>query len=188
MTKPSAAGFTLIEMLVSLALFALVMLMVSSAYLIIIAANRQAQAVASATNNLAFALETMTREIRTGGGYNCGSSTGGDCPSPKPSFYFTDAGDNYVSYGLVSTGSGTHGLAECVSQSDFCAPATLLTDSSVNITALQFSVQGTRTYSGSGDIIQPQVLMTLSGTVSAGAQKTVPFTVETGATMRGTDL
>jgi prepilin-type N-terminal cleavage/methylation domain-containing protein len=185
MNDSRSGGFTLVEMLVSVALFAIVMLMVSAAYLVIIAANRQAQAVASASDNLAFALENMTREIRTGQDYSCGDSTGKNCPSsPRTSFYFIDSRHYYVSYGL----SGST-LSECVSQSDFCVPATPLTDASVTVTALNFYLQGNRPWNnGRGDTLQPQVVILLSGTVSAGAGKTVPFNIETGATMRGTDL
>jgi prepilin-type N-terminal cleavage/methylation domain-containing protein len=185
MNGAPARGFTLVEMLVSIALFAIVMLMVSSAYLIIIAANRQAQALAAATDNLSFALESMTREIRTGTDYNCGTSSGGNCmPNPRSAFYFTDSSGAFTSYGL----SGGQ-IFECSSYDSYCAPSTPITDSAVTITALNFYVQGTKPYNGgNGDTLQPQVLITIAGTAPVSSGKTAPFYIETGATMRGTDL
>jgi len=64
-----------------------------------------------------------------------------------------------------------------------------LTDpSSVTISSLMFYVSGTGTYTATGDINQPHVTIIVSGTVSAGPGKSQAFSVETGATMRGTDL
>ena len=60
----------------------------------------------------------------------------------------------------------------------------ILTDPAVNVTSLEFYVSGTTP----GDAYQPHVTITISGTVSSGQGKTEPFSVETGATMRGIDL
>ena len=58
-------------------LFSLVMLLASGAYLVMIGISRQTQSVATGINNLSFALEAMTRTIRTGTNYSC--DNGGDC-------------------------------------------------------------------------------------------------------------
>ena len=63
-----------------------------------------------------------------------------------------------------------------------------LTDSSVTITSLLFYSTGAQAYYATGDIQQSRVTIIVSGTVSGGPGKTIPFTVETGATMRGTDI
>lgn len=65
------SGFTLIEIIVSLALFSVVITIAVGALLILIASNRQLQSEQSVLTNLSFALDSMTREIRTGTNYYC---------------------------------------------------------------------------------------------------------------------
>lgn len=165
-------GYTLIELIVSVGLFAIIMMLASGAYLIMINVNRQTQAIATGINNLSFALESMTRSIRTGRSYSqlVGPNT----------FSFIDQSGCSITYGvsagrIVQTESGTG----CPSLSN-----TPLTAPSVNVTSLMFSYSDTPR----GDDYQPYVTMVVSGTVSSGPGQTEPFTVETSATMRGTDL
>lgn len=65
------AGFTLIEMIVSLAVFSVVITIAVGALLSLIAGNQQLQSQQSIMTNLSFALDSMTREIRTGYYYYC---------------------------------------------------------------------------------------------------------------------
>ncbi len=69
------SGFTLIEIIVSLALFSVVITIAVGALLILIASNRQLQNEQSVLSNLSFALDSMTREIRTGTNYYCAAGT-----------------------------------------------------------------------------------------------------------------
>lgn len=165
------SGYTLIELIVAVGLFALVMTLASGGYLMMIAANRQAQAVTTGVNNLSFALETMTRTIRTGSNYSCNG--GGDC-SQGTVFSVVDTGGQSVTYAL-SGGSIVR------TKSGIAIP---LTDPSVTVTSLTFSAVGT----APTDAVQAHVRIVASGTVSAGPGKTQSFVIETGATMRGTDL
>ena len=64
-------GFTLVEIIVSLGLFAVVAVIAIGAYLRIIDANKQAQALKTAVNNANFALESISRELRVGSNYHC---------------------------------------------------------------------------------------------------------------------
>jgi len=73
--KHSTVGFTLIEMIVSLALFSVVVTISVGALLVLIASNRQLQDEQAVLTNLSFALDSMTREIRTGSNYYCDSQT-----------------------------------------------------------------------------------------------------------------
>jgi len=152
----SGTGYTLIELVVAIGLFALVMTLASGGYLMMIATNRQAEALSTGINNLSFAIESMTRDIRTGSGY---CATG--CSST--SFSFTDAGGSKVTYGF----SG---------------------GPSVTVSSLTFYTSGLSSYTASGDRYQPNVTIVVSGSVSSGPGKTSSFTVESGATMRGTDI
>lgn len=163
-------GYTLIELIIAVGLFALIMLLASGAYLLMIGLNRQAQATATGINNLSFALEAMTRDIRTGTGYDCG----GQSSCQVGSFSFKNENGTSVMYNL--SGSA---LQKTVS-----ATPSILTDPSVTVSSLTFYVNGAT----KSDNQQPRVTIIVSGTVSSGPGKTQPFTVETGATMRGTDL
>lgn len=158
-------GYTLIELIIAVGLFALAMTLVSGAYLMMIGVTRHAQGMAIGIDNLSFALETMTRTIRTGTNYSGGGS----------SFSVTNAGGSSVTYG-VSNGAVTQNGVP-------------LTDSStVNVKLLTFNVSGTQPLSA-GDTVQPNVTMKIEGTVQ-GDSKDQPqsFKVETSATMRKTDL
>lgn len=68
-------GFTLIEMIVSLAIFSLVATVSVGALLVLVAGNQQLQQEQSVMTNLSFALDSMSREIRTGTNYFCVSES-----------------------------------------------------------------------------------------------------------------
>jgi prepilin-type N-terminal cleavage/methylation domain-containing protein len=63
--QKSDKGFTLIEMLVSIALFSIVLVIVLGAMLTIINVNRRAQALASVINNFNSSVESMNRVIKS---------------------------------------------------------------------------------------------------------------------------
>ena len=171
-------GFTLIELMVATGLFAIVMLLSSGAYLMMVGLNRQAQGIATGINNLSFALETMARGIRTGSGYQCPSGASGCVINASTgSFSFTNSSGKISSYALV--GSRVQETVDGVQS--------VLTDPSVTVTSLFFYVVGTKPVSG--DQQQARVTMIVSGTVSSSAnKKPQAFTVETGATMRQSDI
>jgi prepilin-type N-terminal cleavage/methylation domain-containing protein len=68
-------GFSLIEVLVSLSIFAIVMTIAVGSLMTLIGANARVQNSQSVMTNLSYALDSMTREIRTGTDYYCGSPT-----------------------------------------------------------------------------------------------------------------
>ena len=70
-TRNNKTGFTLVEIIVALGLFTIVMFVATGALLSIVSVNKKAQAQQSAINNLNFALENMTRSLRTGYNYHC---------------------------------------------------------------------------------------------------------------------
>jgi prepilin-type N-terminal cleavage/methylation domain-containing protein len=165
-------GYTLVELVVAVGLFALVMLLASGAYLVMIGVNRQTQAIATGIDNLSFAVETMSRTIRTGSNYNCVFDGSGNCPNGGTTFSVKNASGATITYVLSSGAITQNGVA--------------LTDPSVNISSLLFYVYGTG--KAPADYSQPHATIVVSGTVSSGPGKTEPFSIETGATMRGTDI
>lgn len=67
-------GFTLIEMMVSVSIFLIVMTIVLGALLSIIDGNKKTQSINSVANNLNAAIESFTRDLKTGYSYRCVSS------------------------------------------------------------------------------------------------------------------
>lgn len=64
-------GFTLLEMIVSLGIFSVVAVIAVGSLVRISGLNRQAQTLQSSMNNISFALESMSRDMRMGGQYTC---------------------------------------------------------------------------------------------------------------------
>ncbi|HBM45415.1 MAG: hypothetical protein UR85_C0011G0009 [Candidatus Nomurabacteria bacterium GW2011_GWF2_35_66] len=73
-TKQKKSGFTLIEIMVSISIFSVVMLIVIGALLMLNDANKKAQATRAIVDNLNFAMDDITRSIRTGKDFKCGLS------------------------------------------------------------------------------------------------------------------
>lgn len=167
-------GYTLIELIVAVGVFALVMVLAAGAYLMMISFNRQVQSSVTGINTLASALDSMTRSIRTGINYNCGGF--GDCPDGASSFSLMDETGRFVSYDRVD--SAIHATVNGVTST--------LTDPSVEISSLMFYVTGSSRVPN--DYEQSRVTIVLSGSISAGPGKTQSFTIETGASMRGSDI
>ncbi|MFA5987507.1 MAG: type II secretion system protein, partial [Candidatus Paceibacterota bacterium] len=65
------AGFTLIEIMVSVAIFSVVMLIAIGALLSVNDSNRKARALRVVMDNLNFAVEDMSKKMRTGSDFYC---------------------------------------------------------------------------------------------------------------------
>lgn len=64
-------GFTLVEIIVSMAIFIVVAVVALGALLKIIDANKKSESIKSLVTNLNFALDSMARDIRVGSHYIC---------------------------------------------------------------------------------------------------------------------
>ncbi|MEY2641079.1 MAG: hypothetical protein RL150_472 [Candidatus Parcubacteria bacterium] len=64
--KSVRKGFTLIELMVAVSIFAIVLMMALGTVLTVLDANRKARTLTEVMNNLNFSLEAMTRSIKTG--------------------------------------------------------------------------------------------------------------------------
>lgn len=191
-----ARGFTLIEMLVSVAIFAIVMVVALGALLSLAEAARKAQALSVAVNNLSAALDSMSRNIRTGGTYHCGVTGAltvplapADCAATSNSYIaFIDADKNTVAYCLDGTTIKRQIVAPSVAPpAGFtnCASSGFipLTTPDVSITGLGFYVTGSAR--GVADSRQPKVTILLAGTSVIQANgKTAAFNIQTSVTQR----
>ena len=77
--KTQQKGFTLIEMLDSVALFSVVLVVTLGSILTIMDSNKKARSLMSVMNNLNFSIDSMTRSIKAGKITGTSVSGGGDC-------------------------------------------------------------------------------------------------------------
>lgn len=71
-------GFTLVEMIVAIAIFMIVAVVAVGSLVRIVGLNREAQTLQASVDNVGFALDSMSREIRQGANIAClASYTGG---------------------------------------------------------------------------------------------------------------
>ncbi len=192
----TTGGFTLVELLVSLTLFTAVITISMGSLLVVIDANAKAQNMQEVMTNLTFALDSMTREIRTGSGYYCDStiSTGleetdvRDCTNEQAisivegGVSLTEGGNKRIAYQLNG------GTIERRIGSGSWVP---LTSDAVTITTMNFTVTGSEKFNvvdGTGDTTPPTVTLFISG--SAGELETVDtsFSLQTTITKRLLDI
>ena len=207
-------GFTLIEIIVSLALFSVVITIAVGALLILIASNKQLQDEQSVLSNLSFALDSMTREIRTGTDYYCAASTGstgnqifdndstltpglsGDCSDSNDSnlafhgIAFTEGGNSI-------TGAGNSRIAYYFDQSNAKiyrrlsgADAESIVSDGIHIEDVQFYVTG----SDETDGVQPKITIIIQAYNSEAdadadaATRERAYVIQTTVTQRALDI
>lgn len=193
MTK--TRGFTLVEMIVAVALFAIVMLICVGALLALVGANRKAEAIQSVMNNLNVSLDDMVRSIRMGSNYRCGGQASGqtsdypDCATGTNMLFITPFGGDPTNrnddwgYIFDSTGAycGKDRLCKVIGNGTPIA----ITSPNIEIDSLTFYVVGTTR----GDTTQPKVVITVKGTTGGDQIKTTTdFTIQATAVQRLLDL
>ncbi len=176
------SGFTLIEIMVAVTIFALVMVVAIGAVLSIVSANKKSQAITSVLSNLNFALEAMVRDLRTGYDYHCsgGGGGGGDCPGGGTAITFTSTQSNNktVIYVLDDNGKITKSV-------DGGGQAPMTSDE-VKIDSLVFYVTGTNK-TANGDYDQPRIIIILKGHYH-GFGNLTEFHLQTTVSQRRIDI
>lgn len=172
-------------MLVSVSLFAIVMMVSTSTIFGIIAGNRKSQSINSVVNNLNFAIESMVRDIKTGYSYECGNYsvpiTKDDpsylCTTPstatdKIAFISTLSGvPEAVEYKFVPKAGNTPGYIQYTPSNLTSYP---VTSPDINVTSVKFyisnpGVVGPTTPAAS--VIQPSVFLVIDAEATeAGAR------------------
>lgn len=188
----TGAGFTVIEMMVSVALFAVVMLVSTGALLSLATANRKAQALQSVMNNLNTTLDSMVRSMREGYSYHCG--TGGpvtspqDCPGGDTQIALEPHGGNpAVSdqrvYEFVPPSGAQHGYIR--RSLDSGNTWIQITAPEISILDMKFYVVGTTR----GDVVQPKVVIEMKGIAGGASGKiTTVFHIQATAVQRVLDI
>jgi|SRR5581483_778146 len=171
--RKDSAGFSLIELMVAVSVFTLIMTASMGSVLSVLAANRKAQSLRAVMDNLDFALEGMTRTIRFGTAYHCGSggdpSQPADCPSGDMSITVKSQNGQLVSYAL----SGSS-IVRSVAGGQYYA----VTSPDVTISKLSFRVFGSEPFSKGGQA-QPEVIIVVSGFAGSQASSQSSFNLET---------
>jgi prepilin-type N-terminal cleavage/methylation domain-containing protein len=194
-------GFSLIEMMVSVALFSIVMVVSTTALLSLIDANRKAQSLQSVMNNLNVSLDGLVRNTRMGSSFYCANS--GSSAPPSPVGVSDCDGSNqpagnvfaFTPYGKDPTNASQ----KWVYWYDTSVPASKrlrksedggltffpLTAPEVQIDDMKFYVIGTN----SGDNQQPRLVMIMKGTAGSNKAKTrSTFNIQATAVQRLLDI
>ena len=206
--KQHQSGFTLIEMIVSIALFATVVTTSLGTLVILIDANARAQSIQIAVNNLAFAVDAISRQIRTSTTIRCGGNMNNISPGPGDGTIVSGVNDcpgtnsrNAIAFTDTRTGeriafayddSGSYGKIVRKVDPPSGGPGTWadLTGSNVDIVELAFWVGGTD-YSGNGndaDIEQPAVTVYVEAVVGDENGLGTRYELQTTVVQRKYDL
>ncbi len=181
------AGFTLVELLISLSLFSLTMVVITSSLLTMVDANRKGQAVSTVMNNLNFALESITRNARTGTAYLCGASgmpTAADCPAGGKYFGFTNSAGNPVFFRVNNSKiERCMAGASCTAISNNWLP---MTGSEITVDSVDpsFYLFGTPPYGV--DNLQPRMVMVIQGNAVVNGEQSA-FNIQTSVVQRTPD-
>lgn len=183
-------------------LFIVVLTIGIGALLVLISTNLKAQNIQDAVGNVQFALDSMTREIRTGYSYYCAASTPGTPPSGLAQVASCTSG-TYLS--IIEGGESlTEGDDWAQKRIEYRYNATArsierrirsqssawvrLTSPNVSIDAMHFNVNGTAQKGDSSDVLQPNVTIFISGTVTGISNTSSTFTMQTTVTQRVLDI
>ena len=179
-----SAGFTLIEMVVSLGLFSVVMLISLTALLAVSQAQKEAIAAQNNFDNLRFSLEAMTREIKLGSSFDCNGTTPDldSCPfNPGPGtsrLTFKNGEGTKVAYFIKSNQLIRRTGAPPCNVAPYCA----VTAKAVSITRFSFYVSG----APKNDVEQPRITVVIEGgTAGFKPEQTFSFNLQTTISPRG---
>jgi|JI10StandDraft_1071094.scaffolds.fasta_scaffold108751_3 prepilin-type N-terminal cleavage/methylation domain-containing protein len=192
-------GFTLVEMLVSLALFTIVATMSVGTLLVLIAGNARVVGEQSALTSMSFALDSMTREIRTGSDYYCdtdvqvgsaavynSATVVRNCSAGAVGISFREAGDS------ITGGTGAKRIAYYFSNNQLwrkvgANAAQPIITNDVVVTNARFVVTGVGPLGTSTNIVQPTVTILIQAQAST-TDSTKNFTLQSTITQRALDL
>jgi prepilin-type N-terminal cleavage/methylation domain-containing protein len=206
----SQSGFTLIEMIVSLGVFAIVVTTAVGAILVLIGTNQRLQSEQSVMTNLSFALDTMTRELRTGFNYYCASANSGsifegnnhesiggntlDCASGNTSS-LNYHGVSFYEGGDSVTGSGNRRILYYFDRDEGTimrrvgnGEALSIVSSGLEIVDAQFYVTGSDKLLSGGDTEQPTVTISVTAREINGGVSPKNYYLHTTVTQRALDL
>lgn len=179
-------------MMVAIAVFSIVMVTAMSALLNVIDANNKARAIKTAINNISFALEGISKDMRMGTDYSCSSSGdipnfSGNCPDGGKALRFLssklDSSNNrqYAYYKFIETdinGKEVGQILSCIggsNSSDCTGTYSAVTSSEVDLNNVTFYILNV---GEAGK--QPRMLMTVNGEAGTKEKIKTTFDLQTG--------
>lgn len=172
-------GFTLIELMVAVSIFIVVMTISMGSIISVFDANRKSRSLKTVLNNLNLAVESMSKEMRFGKNYHCGSvnDTGTsalDCSGGNVRVNFLSSGGVQISYRFIGAT-----IEKQVGSGDYIA----VTAPEIVIDDLVFYARG----AGNSDFLQPKVLVKIKSHTGTGTGQS-DFTLQTLVSQRTLDI
>jgi prepilin-type N-terminal cleavage/methylation domain-containing protein len=191
-THTTQSGFSLIEVLVSLSIFAIVMTIAVGSLMTLIGLNARVQNSQALMTNLSYALDSMTREIRTGTDYYCATPNAlprdgavtRDCSGGETGLSFNEGGMSITEF--ASSRRILYRLNGTTIERRLGNGAWLpVTAPSISIDELRFYVTG----SARGDAESPTVTVFVSGTTGeANDDSLSQFNIQTSVVQQLLDI
>jgi len=191
-------GFTIIETLISVALFIIIVVAGTGALMNVSLIHKKSQDMRSIMDSLNYSLDDMSRNIRTGSNLNCTivpisvtiiSNTTppfltNSCPSGGPAVSFISSdGSSRLNYYFSQNPGGNYSLYTASSVAQFPVQ---LSSNEVNFSSASgFTVIGANP--PPTDYQQPLVIIRLVGTITTNGSVT-PFSIQTSVSQRAADI
>ena len=183
-----SGGFTIIEMMISIGIFLIVVTVGMTALLNASAIHQKSQDQRSIMDSLNFIMDEMSRNIRTGIGYDCTDSVGnasgtpGNCSPGAQGISFTSSGGTPVAYYF-----NNHNLEKNTGGGNLVQlnPNDLNNNGVIFDSASGFSITGAGL--STTDNLQPFVTIHLIGTITTKGVAT-PFSLQTSVSQRQVDI
>jgi type II secretory pathway pseudopilin PulG len=184
------SGFSLVEVLVSLSIFIVVVTISVGALMALIGANARARNTQAAMTNISYALDSMTREIRTGTDYYCGgipalSTDVRDCIGSNI-FFFNEGGKSLTGSLGTSRRIGYRLFGNKIQRRLGTGGWSDLTAPEITISRLHFYTTGTSR--NDAGFLPPLVSIYIEGTAGSEANERGNFNVQTTVTQQLLDI
>lgn len=170
-------GFTLIELIVAMALFIVVMTISMSSIIGVFDANRKSRSLKTVLNNLNLAVESLSKEMRFGRNYHCAATTSPgtlttpqDCAGGSTLMSFLSNDGVQITYRWNGPT-----IEKQVASGGYIA----VTAPEIIIDDLDFYTRG----AGTLDTLQPKVVIKIKSHAGTGKSRT-DFTLQTLVSQR----
>ena len=183
-------GFSLVEMLVAVAVFMMVVTVAMGALMSIINPNRKARAIQSVVSNVNFVIESISKDIRMGNDYYCGTKQQvKDCSSGGSDSvnYISPYSIDRVYYHFTSPTESTTGkgyLSKCSSNDNNSCNSNPGSHNYSPITSPDVNVLSLKFYVVRHEGVQPKVVIIMEGEAGSMTNIKSKFSLQTTASQR----
>lgn len=195
-------GFTLIEVLVSLALFSVVLVIAGGTTVSVIDINKRNQIISSVVNNLNYSIDSMVRDVKTGYLYKCdyGGTTytvealkgsqepgDGDCQNSITLVSTISGQDVVVKYEFVQPVDSNGYIQKTIYNDGTASPYSITDKINVKIDQAQFTVTNPDALDcegGACEYGQPSVFVVIKGKAGNQEIEVSKFYVQTFISQR----